>query len=101
MIPAPRRLFLSSRDAFGEHERTIVAVVSHMNADDLLAFVKEPAARVLLFTDWPIIADDYSKVFHCLLSFLNSPRDRLNHRYFATQAADGSVLAQNAIGDVF
>ena len=78
-----------------------MAVVPHMNADDLFAFVKEPAARVLLFTDWPIIADDDCKVFHCLLSFLNSPRDRLNHRYFGTQAADDSVLAQNAIGDVF
>ena len=58
---------LRSRSTFVDHKRTVAGVVSHMNFNDVIVSVKKPSARIVLFTNWRIVADDCSEVCHCFL----------------------------------
>jgi hypothetical protein len=54
-----------SRGTFVEHERTVVAIMSHMKFNDVVVLVKKPSARKVLFSNWAVIAEDSSEVCHC------------------------------------
>jgi hypothetical protein len=71
-----------------------------MNFNDVVVLVEKPSARIVLFANWPIIADDGSEVCHCF-SPLPSLRNPLDRGSVAIHYANNAVLAQNAVGDVF
>jgi hypothetical protein len=57
---------------------------------------------MFLFSVWMIVADDDCEVCHCRISFLfQSVRDRPSSDCGTTESAHNTVLAQNAVGDVF
>jgi hypothetical protein len=78
----------------------VLAIVSHVNFNDVLILIKKPSPRIVLFANWHVIADDGSEVCHCCSPF-PSLRNRLRSGSLATPSVHDSVLPQNAVGDVF
>jgi hypothetical protein len=99
---AGTRDLLSSGNTFVEHDRTIVAVVPHVDFDGAFAVVKQPCGWILLFTLWLVVAGDDFEVCHCRISFLfHLLRDRLGSDCVAGRFTDDAVLAQDSVGYVF
>lgn len=71
-----------------------------MEFNRLLVLVQQPNGWMLSLTTWPIMTGDQFEVCHCLFCF-PSLSDRLKLGCLAIRLSDDSVLAQNAVGDIF